>query len=186
MKNKLFFFISSLVLLSSCEQTVSHEQEVNYFVTVKTEMQNTTTIVNNFWHQALEATKVAQQNQDMKLDSGYIDTLNKSYQVSTLALSKSIDKLSTVKEIDQNINLKERTLTHLKDTKTLQESALPEVIKVLSSGLGNLTDQERESFMKFQSNGRKLQAVSVELEKLSDDFQDKHHIKSEDLAKYGL
>ncbi|PKP22509.1 MAG: hypothetical protein CVU05_03665 [Bacteroidetes bacterium HGW-Bacteroidetes-21] len=184
--NRVFLFIAGLILFSSCVQPVSHDKEVTYFITIATEMNNTTSIVNDFWHEAFEATKTAQQNQDMKLDSSYINTLNKSYQISTLALSNSIEKLSTVEEIDPSINLKERTLTHLKDIKRLQESALPVVIKLLGTGLGNLTDKERESFEEFKIKGGELQATSDELKKLAFDFQDQHKITGEELAKYGL
>ncbi len=184
--NSLVLLITSLILFCSCGQPVSHDKEVGYYVAIATEMNNTTAMVNAFWHQTLEAATAAQQNQNMKLDSSYMDTLYKSYQISTLALSKSIDRLSLIPEIDQNINLKERTLAHLKDTRKLQESALPDVLKVLTTGLGNLTDTERESFKEFQSRGGELLAAAAELEKLFLDFQNEHQITSEDLGRYGL
>ncbi|MGZ4056916.1 MAG: hypothetical protein ACXVPU_02875 [Bacteroidia bacterium] len=181
-----FLFITSFILLFSCGQKISHDKEVAYLTTFTTIMKGTTDTINIFWDQLVEAAESARQNQDLKLDSSYIDRLNKSYQKSTLILSSSIAKLSAVEEIDQEINLKEKTMTHLKNTKALQESALPHVINALSIGLDKLTEEQRESFKKFKEKGGELQAESAELEKLAHEFVDKHKITSEELAKYSL
>jgi len=182
----LLLFIAGCILFSSFGQTVNHDKEIEYYITLVTETKNTAIIINNFWHETVEAAIIALQNQDMKLDSSYINTLLKRYQITNLAIDTSIEKLSTLVEIDQSINLKERTITHLKDIKALQESALTNVIKGLSTGIETTTNEERESFMKFQLRVDELRTASADLEKLALDFRDKHKITYEELKKYGL
>lgn len=181
-----FIFIASLILLFSCGQKISHDKEVTYLTTFATVMNVTTDTVNVFWNQLVEAAMTARQNQDMKLDSSYIFQLNKSYEKSTATLSSAIAKITAVEELDYEINLKEKTMAHLKNTKLLQESSIPHVISALSIGLGKLTDEQRESFKKFKKTSGELQMESAVLEKLAHDFADKHKITPEELTKYGL
>jgi len=183
---RLFLFIAGIIFLASCGHPNSHDKELEFYKTVATEMKNSSKIVNDLMHVTSEAYKTAQQNQKKKLESDRIDTLIKSYQISTLALSKSIDKLSAVIEIDHSINLKERSLELLKNTKSLVDSSWPVIIKILSTGLGKPTDEEKELSDKFQLIIGELQIASGNFEKLALDYRDKHKITSDELMKYGL
>ena len=185
---RLLLFIAGFILFSSCScgQTVSHDKAIEYYIIVATEMKNSSKIVNDLVQVTAMAYIAAEQDQKKMLESGYIDTLINYYDVSTIALGKSIDKLSTVCEIDQSINLKARSLTLLIDIKTLIDSSWPPMIKILSRGLGQPTDKERELLEKLMLIVDELKTANADVEKLARDFRDKHNITNDDIKKYGL
>jgi len=185
-KTNILLFIISVFLFSSCEKQVSNEKQILYYTTVGIEMKNTSILVNDFFHQTVKIIKEAQEVHDKKIDSSKITLFTESYHESIFTLSKAINKLTTLKEIDQDINLKEKVLAYYKEVMMLQEATIPHLINVLNNGVDNITDKEREVFKNFQIRTPELQLKANELQKLSLDFQEKHHITEEQLTEYGL
>jgi len=186
MISRILLLFISLIFISACEQKINHDEKVHYYASITTAVNQTTTSVNNCWNQTRTAARLAQQNQDLILDSTYIDTLNKSLQSSIITLSKSIYKISSISEVDQDLDFKNRVLDHLIDTKQLQERNFPVIFKLLANGPGTLSEDEMKTMERTESIAREIQAEELALKKLSVTFKSKHDITKEDLIKYGL
>ncbi|MBU0490074.1 MAG: hypothetical protein KKA07_18055 [Bacteroidetes bacterium] len=182
----LFLIIASITLMVSCGKKISHEEKVKYYVTVVKELGEATIAVNEFWYETMNGMETAQRNADKKLDSATVVKLDQMFTLSTEALITAIDNLLKLAEVDEDINLKEKVLAYLNDTKKLQEASLPIIIRGLADGLDSMADQDRGTFVEFQSKGRELQKNSEDLEKLARTFLDKHNITKEDVVKEGL
>ncbi len=172
-----------IAIFTSCDNKVDHEKAVSFYRTISAEMTIASKTVNDFWHQMTTAAEAAQNNPDKKIDSTYADSLYRTYESADLVLSKAIDNISKLEEADPELNLKEKTLTHLKDTKTIQESSLPDVIQILRDGLDKMTTEQRESFLNFQTKGGKMQKDAEILKLDAAIFMKKYGITQEELER---
>lgn len=182
-KHFLLLFFSTLMLLMSCGQKEKHQKAVLYFKTITSEMDSTTSTVNTFWNQLSLATENAQQSPDKRLDSLKLDTLIQASLVAGTALITSINKLTALEEFDAELGLKDKALSNLTQTNTLNKTAIVEVLKALRTGLNQLTDSQRDAFKQFSETAAQLQTSQDDLQKRYDEFQSKYKITTEDYGK---
>lgn len=184
MKTKLFCsLLICIVIFTSCENKVDHEKAVSFYRTISAEMITASETVNGFWDQMTTAAEAAQNSPDKKIDSTYADSLYRLYESANLALTKAIDNISGLEEADPELNLKEETVLHLKETISIQESAIPDVIQILRNGLDKMTTVQRESFLDFQTKGGKLQKDAEILKLNAEIFMKKNGITDEELER---
>ncbi len=182
-KQILLLFFSTILLLMSCGQKEKHQKAVLYFKTINSEMDSTTSTVNTFWNQLSLATENTQQSPDKRFDSLKLDTLNQAFLASTSALETSIAKLTALEEFDAELALKDKALSNLTQTNILNKTAIVEVLKALKTGLGQLTDSQRDAFKQFSETAAQLQTSQDDLQKRYDEFQSKYKITTEDYGK---
>jgi hypothetical protein len=174
----LFILITSLVLLFSCGQPVDHNKEVMYYVTLTKIRVNTAEAFQN----CVQEIHIVYLDVSMgkTLDSNSMKKMNESYLQALDALNVAIQKLSAIKEIDDEIKLKEQLLTYYKGSKGLLEQNLPGIIKMLSNENG-LDNVEREYFRNFSYQANQLNSNETILDDLFVELRDKHHITGEDI-----
>ena len=176
-----YLAITSLLFMISCGKKVSHDQALTYISTI---WQNYSCTVDNFneYSQKLsEAIATTKTNNERKLDEIVVDSLEKNYNTTIIILSSSIQKLKELDEIDTSINLKSNVLNLYQDAKYLLDSCSTQVIKSLSIGLDNVSDQDIEKIREFTSLIIKINFEQNNIDKLATDFQAKYHITDEEI-----
>ena len=126
------------------------------------------------------------QNKENKLRENTIDSLTKCYQITINSIDSSVKKVSTLKEIDPKIKLKEKTINHFTEIRILAEHSFPKLIKALSMGIKEYPDELKLNHNVIQKLVDLNQQNSNELKESASIFQSKHHISNEELIKYGL
>jgi hypothetical protein len=171
---------------TSCGQTSSHQEDLNYYTTIALQMKDIVPKVQNFWERMKQGVLSAKQNQDQKLDKPTLDTLKGSLTKILTDLDSKIKKINSLNETDKNLNLKQTVAIYLEETKQLQQTAIPKVLELLENGLNKITDEQKEAVKQFSEKGQELQIKSTQIEDLSLEYQKKHNITSNELDKYGL
>jgi hypothetical protein len=167
MKLRHYFFYLLVFALSfsatSCGQTSSHQDDLNYYTTIALQMKDIVPKVQSFWQQMKQGVLSAKQNQDQKLDKPTLDTLKGSLTKILTDLETKIKKINSLNETDKNLNLKQTVATYLEETKQLQQTAIPKVLELLENGLDKITDVQKEAVKQFSAKGQELQIKSTQI-----------------------
>jgi len=184
-KNILLLAIA-VAFLFACHSNADHDKALKYYVSIDTDLKKATQSVNSFWHKLGEATKMAVQTPEKKLNENTVDSFTIAYQTTITEINSSIKSVSSLEEFDKEMNLKEKVLDHLNAGKSLQETFIPTVLKGLRIGLGNLSESENQLLRKSTKQNEDFQIEKEEFIKLGDTFRAKYHIKDTELDKFGL
>jgi len=171
---------------SSCGQTSSHQDDVHYYATLATSLNNISPEVNLFWKNISIGLRVAKENEGQKLDEKSLDSLKQSLTQITSHIEDQIKIISTLPETDQEIALKDTLISYMSKTRNLQQQALPIVFELLENGLDKITDGQKKALLDFKEDGRKMLSKTEEIQMQTLEYKNKHQISDEELAKYGL
>jgi hypothetical protein len=175
-----------LLFVISCGQTDASQDDLIYYTTIAMQMKEIKPVLEGYWHEGLQNMLVARQNEDHKLDKKNIDTLKKHFADAFRALDEKIKIISSLKETDKELALKDTIISYLTDIKKLDEEAEVKTFELMETGLDKVTDEQKAGFHKFIIRGQALQNRSQEIENLSLEYQKKHNITKDELIKYGL
>jgi hypothetical protein len=185
-KRHLLQLAICLLVLASCNRNADHQAALKYYVTVAANTNEVSSRLTNFWTSVAKNVEVAKHSPGKKLDPLQIDTLRLSFNETLVEIEDVIDTLKNLKEVDEDINLKEKILVHLEGVRDIQHSAIPEVLKILSDGLSGIDSLHVNALQNSNMQATALQGMNTELQNSGENFRLQHGISAEELNKYGL
>ena len=185
--NKISFLLLTIcICFSSCGQKISHQDALNYCVTIQQQVATSKKAYDISLGEIKIQVKNAQRSETKKIDKEIVDTLRKHFKNFIAGLNKNIEILNSVKEIDTQIDFKNKTFNYLNALKKLELISMPQIFNLLENGLNTLTAQQKEDNKSILSQSEKVKNTNIESQKAFLDFLKRYGIKDEELKKYGL
>ena len=179
-KISLYIFLFCGLLLSSCGNLTSHQKYVQFYVDVTKED-------NDFRKNLREYTKISRiyLAKEKSLNWKYIDTAaGDTTKQRLLQISANIDAMlknvSGLTEIDEEINLKQRTMAYYTNFKVAIDNSSILFEKLFKQGSKSLTDEDCDSQITSLTN---IVTEMNDLIELRQSFIQKHKINSSELVK---
>lgn len=188
MKKIIHLFFSALLLVSfcACNKKPTHQQALDYYARITIEVDSFQSNFNFVTRQFNIASKEAQENGDLGIDSTSFDSLQNFYDTGFLSINSSIEKIKLIKEIDKQIGLKENILNFLNAKRELYKKSFGVTLQLLRNGMNNATDADHEIIEKCKSDFNELEEKRDDIKLIDHQFTDKYNITNEELKKYGI
>src|SRR5687768_18176945 len=134
------------LFLLSCGQKISHDEEVNYYVT----MQRTRNQQIKSWNIAMDASNdsyaLSTWNDEGKITPGRADSTENCIKKHVAKIDSSITVIGSLKELDKKINLKKIMLEYLNHSKSLWQDGMMTNVRMMQKGIKNMTDDEEIAY----------------------------------------
>lgn len=182
----LLFNLALLIFISSCGQKISHQEALNFCVSIQKETSSENKELAIFVKEAKAQMNILLQGETKKIDKVIVDTLRKHYEIFIDSLDQKIKRVQSVVEIDTEIDFKNKELAFLNAIKKLEELTAPPSFWMLENGLNTLTDQQKEDIKQADEQNEVLKTTGEDVQQAYVDYLAKYSITRDELKKYGL
>lgn len=182
-------FISIITLIScngKAKVKVTHDDEVNYYVTIWTVKEHTTGSWNNFINAYNNAYNLSTWNDSGTVPPGRVDTLENLLKVHVVGIDSSVNKISLLKELDNELNIIQLMLDYLDQSKTLCAGGMHDMVETFRTGNANLTDMQKMTMESFDKDAEKIRGDGSRINDRLQTFAERHKVSSDELRKYKL
>ncbi len=181
-----FIAIITLLLLS-CGEKLKHEDEVQYYVT----MQKTRNQQIKSWNIAMKACNNAYNlstwNEEGKITEGYADTVKATINRHIAKVDSAIILITSMKELDKKINLKQIMLDYLNHSKDAWKNGMTVQIDMMrTNGLNRLTDSQEIKYEAIQKDMDDLAGEEDGMDYYIQEFAIKHKVSSSELLQFDM
>jgi hypothetical protein len=170
----------------SCGPRISHQEEVAYYVT----MQKTRNQQIKSWNVAMNASNdsyaLSTWNNEGTITPGRADSNENCIKAHVAKIDSSIGIISSLKELDKKINLKNTMLDYLNHSKTLWQDGMMTKIKMMRKGLKNMTDDEQVAYESVNGDVDKIRGEMDGLDYFIQDFAIKHKVTTTELVNFNM
>jgi hypothetical protein len=183
---KLLIILPIPVLFFMCQNPNDHSKKIEYYVALQKDANKQSRVINEYIYKLATPFKDFYYNPDATVDKTRIDSINKSSELVKLSIINSINNLSELKEIDTEINLKEKCIRFYTETESYLDSMTYQITKVLIIGIKNATDEQKKAIMELASKREIFKKSQEELSSSFNEFLIKYNITPEELKNNGL
>lgn len=184
---KIYCFLFTLFTYSAASaQSNTHKDEIVYYTTLARQMKEALPQLQSLWAQLQQTLIAASQNKNQQPDRTALENIKMASAQSRIDLDKKIRAANVLYENDIDLNLKQNVIGLFTDAKNIQETAIPVILTVLSTGTDKINNQQTSTLKSFLAKGQELQNKSREIATLFDIYRRTHNITDEELHNFGL
>lgn len=189
-----YLLVSLLIIhFSSCTSKVSHEQALEYYVSIQIQVANAHKEFRDYVADQLpiehdlytEIISSAKNNVPETINKNQLDSFTARYLIHIERLDSFITEIQHVNEIRDNLNLKFKSIDYLNKTKVLDSLNFKMNSWIYEDRIKNSKGNEATKLIEMTAKNDvddKRKILMIGLNK----FQNKYQIKETELTKYGL
>lgn len=167
-------------------QDISKQDHLIYYSVIAKQWRDIVPKLQELWGQCEQNVMNARKTSDHKAGSSSIDNLRRAYNENISDLDRANREITALDETDTALGYKQAVLTFLDDAKTIEQSAMPQLLTVLGVGIDKVTDNQNNALKIFLSKLEELHNRTFQINNLAIRYRQRHGITDDDLRNLGL
>ena len=184
MKTLALLFILSVFIFSCKSKPSRHELLTNY-VAILIQISQANKKSNKLIVEINHVIDIA-SDPTKYFDSTVVDSLRKQYQKVQDNLNLRLKSITAFIEVDTELNLKEKSILYLEDSKRVFHEMFPPLFEVLPKRFIGMTSDQRSVMKNFDRLGKNFQNKSLAFSHELLAYNRKYKFTIEELQQYGL